>query len=89
MGASSGMSSAGGGGDLQQVVAMEQQKMQFMSQVHKLNDTCWETCVGSISSSFSSREESCLTNCAERFVDTTILITNRFAQLAQKMGHGR
>ena len=27
-----------------------------------------------------------ITNCVDRFVDTTLLITNRFAQLAQKMG---
>eukprot|EP00088_Acartia_fossae_P018011 TRINITY_DN20336_c0_g1_i1.p1 TRINITY_DN20336_c0_g1~~TRINITY_DN20336_c0_g1_i1.p1 ORF type:complete len:144 (-),score=26.22 TRINITY_DN20336_c0_g1_i1:139-570(-) len=75
----------GGGADIQQAVAVEQQKLQFMSQVHKLNDTCWDLCVGSMSSSLSGREETCLTNCVERFVDTTMLITNRFAQLAQKM----
>jgi len=82
-----GGSPSGGGADvdLQQAVAMEQQKLQFMTQVHKLNETCWETCIGSVSSSLSSREENCLKNCADRFVDTTMLITNRFAQLAQKM----
>jgi len=81
-----GGGSSAGAADLQQAVAIEQQKLQFMSQVHKLNDTCWEMCVGSISSSLSGREETCLANCADRFVDTTMLITQRFAQLAQKMG---
>merc|ERR1739842_280283 len=31
-------------------------------------ETCWDTCVGSVSSSLSSREENCLKNCAGRFV---------------------
>merc|ERR1719394_1646806 len=56
-------------------------------QIQHLNDTCWDICIsGSFSSSLSGREETCLTNCADRFVDTTLHITNRFAQLAQKMG---
>jgi len=87
-GSSLGTSAGAAGGmegELQQQVAMEQQKLQFMSQVHKLNETCWEMCVGSPSSSLSGRETNCLTNCVERFIDTTMLITNRFAQLAQKM----
>merc|ERR1719219_2997790 len=86
-GMSSGASLGGGGGaeDMQQQVMMEQQKLQFMQQVHHLNETCWDTCVGTPSSSLSGREETCLKNCADRFVDVTMLITNRFAQLAQKM----
>ena len=81
-------SSAGlGGGDFQQTLAVQQQSAQLMQQMHHLNETCWDTCItGSFSSSLSGREETCVTNCVERFVDTTLLITNRFAQLAQKMG---
>merc|ERR1712059_222191 len=72
--------SALGGGDLEQQVAIAQQ-------CHKLNDLCFDLCVtGSPSTYLSGREESCLTNCVDRFIDTTMLITNRFAQLAQKMG---
>eukprot|EP00088_Acartia_fossae_P065217 TRINITY_DN80391_c0_g1_i1.p1 TRINITY_DN80391_c0_g1~~TRINITY_DN80391_c0_g1_i1.p1 ORF type:complete len:149 (-),score=33.47 TRINITY_DN80391_c0_g1_i1:116-562(-) len=84
-------SAAGGSGsasELQQMVALEQQKLQFMQQVHKLNDVCWETCVGSPSSSLSGREETCLTNCVERFVDTSVFLVNRFAQLTQRMAGG-
>ena len=76
-----------GGGDLQQTLQIQQQQAQLMQQMHHLNASCFDICVtGSFSSSLSSREESCMTNCVERFVDTTLLITNRFAQLAQKMG---
>jgi import inner membrane translocase subunit TIM8 len=78
-----------GAGNIQQAVALEQQKLQFMQQVHKLNDVCWDMCLGSPSSSLSGREETCLTNCVERFVDTSVLLVNRFSQLAQRMGGGR
>ena len=76
---SSGTSSLGGtgGGDFETQVAVEQQKLQFMNQVHKLNETCWDLCVGTPSSSLSGREENCLNNCVDRFIDTTLLITNR------------
>lgn len=79
--------SALGGGDLEQQVAIAQQSLQLTQQCHKLNDLCFDLCVtGSPSTYLSGREESCLTNCVDRFIDTTMLITNRFAQLAQKMG---
>eukprot|EP00092_Neocalanus_flemingeri_P031867 GFUD01034616.1.p1 GENE.GFUD01034616.1~~GFUD01034616.1.p1 ORF type:complete len:120 (-),score=52.39 GFUD01034616.1:97-456(-) len=85
---SSGGQDLGGaaGGDLQQQMAMMEQSVQLTKQVHKLNETCWDVCVGSPSSSLSGREETCLANCVDRFIDTGLLITNRFAQLAQKMG---
>ena len=72
-----GLGTGAAGGDFQTQVAAEQQKLQFMNQVHKLNDTCWNQCVGNPSSSLSGREEACLTNCVDRFIDTTLLITNR------------
>jgi len=31
-----------------------------------------------------SKTEVCLHNCVDRFIDTSLLITNRFAQLLQK-----
>ena len=51
-----------------------------------MTDVCWETCIGtsSISSSLGRKNEDCLSNCAARFVDSTLFITNRFAQLASK-----
>lgn len=43
----------------------------------------------SVGSSLGGRSENCLRNCAERFVDTTLLVTSRFAQLAERMQAGR
>lgn len=35
-------------------------------------------------SKIDSRTETCLNNCVDRFIDVSLLITNRFAQLLQK-----
>ena len=53
-------------------------------QVHKLNDVCWDRCVDKPSSKLDSRQENCLSNCVDRFVDVSLVVTNRFAQLMQK-----
>merc|ERR1719278_1536096 len=76
---------AGANAGLEENLAAAQQQMQVMQQLHKTTEMCWDLCVGTPSSSLSSREEACLNNCVGRFIDTTLLITNRFSQLAQKM----
>ena len=62
----------------------------FQGVIHELNEKCWDVCMEGKApySKLDGRTETCLKNCAERFVDTTLLVTNRFAQLAQKMGGG-
>lgn len=53
-------------------------------QIHQFNDICWEKCVDKPGSKFDSKTETCLTNCVDRFIDVSLLITNRFAQILQK-----
>merc|ERR1712013_455963 len=80
---------SGSGGKLQfgagEGAGLEENLAAAMQQMQKTTEMCWDMCVGTPSSSLSSREETCLTNCVGRFIDTTLLITNRFSQLAQKM----
>ncbi|XP_076056451.1 translocase of inner membrane 8 [Oratosquilla oratoria] len=86
-----GSSSGGrqkGDAELQSFLALEQQKAQFQAMVHKMNDICWETCMGSPGSKLDSRTETCMSSCVERFIDSTLFITNRFAQLLTKGGGG-
>uniref|UniRef100_V9LHG0 Mitochondrial import inner membrane translocase subunit n=1 Tax=Callorhinchus milii TaxID=7868 RepID=V9LHG0_CALMI len=89
-------SGSGSGGDpagqaelsrLQEMVAAEQQKAQFQLQVHTFTDVCWEKCVDRLTARLDSRTEGCLVSCVDRFVDTTLAITNRFGQMIQKGGH--
>ena len=70
--------SGGAGEDFETQLQVAQEAGTMMTQMHYMNEMCWDTCItGSPSSSLSSRESNCLSNCVERFVDTTLLITNR------------
>ncbi|XP_068096909.1 mitochondrial import inner membrane translocase subunit Tim8 B [Hyperolius riggenbachi] len=70
--------------ELQRMLAAEQQKAQFTAQVHIFMDVCWDKCMDRPSTKLDSRTESCLVNCVERFIDTTLTITNRFTQMVQR-----
>ena len=56
-------------------------------QVHNFTDVCWDKCIDSPGSKLDSRTETCLVSCVERFIDTTLTITNRFTQMVQKGAH--
>ncbi|XP_010891980.1 mitochondrial import inner membrane translocase subunit Tim8 B [Esox lucius] len=74
--------------ELQRMIAIEQQKAQFQAQVHNFTEVCWDKCMdGGPSSKLDSRTEICLVNCVDRFIDTTLSITNRFTQMVQKGAH--
>ena len=70
--------------EVQEFLMMEQQKAQFQSQVHRLVDICWDRCIDKPRDKLDSRAETCLSNCVERFVDTSIQITGRFQQMLQR-----
>ena len=73
-----------GDSDLQEFLLIEKQKAQFNAQIHEFNDICWEKCVEKPGTKLDSRTETCIANCVDRFIDVSLLITNRFAQLLQK-----
>lgn len=72
--------------ELQRLVAAEQQKAQFTAQVHHFMELCWDKCVEKPGNRLDSRTENCLSSCVDRFIDTTLAITSRFAQIIQKGG---
>lgn len=82
------MPSGGEGVDaeLKQFIAMETQKAKFQQQVHNFTDQCWDKCVDKPGSKLDSRTETCLVNCVERFIDTTLNIANRFQTMHQRQG---
>lgn len=47
-------------------------------------ELCWDKCVEKPGSRLDSRTENCLSSCVDRFIDTTLAITGRFAQIVQK-----
>ncbi|XP_075544237.1 translocase of inner membrane 8 isoform X1 [Dermacentor variabilis] len=115
----SGEASTGVDREMQQFLAVEQQKAQFQAQlstlqgcsqrrglrhyqatpclsdeftrllrVHRLNEICWDKCMDKPGTKLDGRTETCLSNCVERFIDTSLSITNRFAQLLQRSAAG-
>ncbi|XP_072348081.1 mitochondrial import inner membrane translocase subunit Tim8 B [Scyliorhinus torazame] len=86
-GFSSSLGAAAGDAELARLLAAEQQKAQLQLKVHGFTELCWDKCVEKPSSRLDSRTEACLQSCVERFVDTTLAVTGRFAQMVQKGGH--
>ncbi|XP_078042763.1 translocase of inner membrane 8 [Augochlora pura] len=74
--------------ELQEFLLAEKERAQFQAQIHEFNDFCWEKCVDKPGTKLDSRTETCLHNCVDRFIDVSLLITNRFAQILQKSAGG-
>lgn len=70
--------------ELQAALQQEQAKAHFQSQIHKLTDTCWDTCFDKPRDKMDSRTETCISNCVDRFIDTSLLVANRFQQILQR-----
>ncbi|KAK6173195.1 hypothetical protein SNE40_016693 [Patella caerulea] len=62
---------------MRQFVEMETQKQKFQQLVYQLNDQCWEMCMDKPGQKLDSKVETCLTNCVQRFIDTTNFVVNR------------
>uniref|UniRef100_A0A453RNE0 Mitochondrial import inner membrane translocase subunit n=2 Tax=Aegilops tauschii subsp. strangulata TaxID=200361 RepID=A0A453RNE0_AEGTS len=61
------------------ILQQEKHKMMMSEMVTKLTNVCWDKCITSTpGSKFSSGETTCLTNCAQRYLDMTVIIAKRF-----------
>ncbi|KAH8416571.1 hypothetical protein KR222_009854 [Zaprionus bogoriensis] len=74
--------------ELQEFLMIEKQKAQVNAQIHEFNEICWEKCIGKPSTKLDHATETCLSNCVDRFIDTSLLITQRFAQKLQNQSSG-
>ncbi|KAK6168539.1 hypothetical protein SNE40_021051 [Patella caerulea] len=70
--------------EMKEFIQMESQRAQLQAQVHKLTDICWEQCMDKPRDKLDSRTETCMTNCVDRFIDTSLQIATRFQQLLQR-----
>lgn len=71
---------------LQNFIAQQSQVAQIQSMIATLTDICWDKCVTSPGTYLSSKEESCLQNCAGRFIDCTQYILQRAQHKAEGSG---
>ncbi|EYU43024.1 hypothetical protein ABFS83_04G120100 [Erythranthe nasuta] len=67
--------------ELQDFINQEKQKAMVNEMIGKLTAACWDKCItGTPGSKFSSGETTCLTNCAQRYMDMSLLIMKRLQQ---------
>ncbi|KAL9938039.1 hypothetical protein V8E36_002662 [Tilletia maclaganii] len=74
--------------EMQTFLEGESARARVQQQIHEFTDMCWDKCKGSssISSDFNRGEAACLSNCVERFLDTSLHIINQVNQMAQQQG---
>ncbi|CAF1222239.1 unnamed protein product [Rotaria sp. Silwood1] len=61
-------------------IEQENQKHHFHSIVHGLTEKCWDLCSPNISSKIDDKNQKCLIDCVERFVDSSNYIMNKINQ---------
>lgn len=67
---------------LKQFILNEQIKLQIQQQIIKLNKICFEQCVEKPGAKLDSKQETCITNCVGRYIDTNEHVANLFARRA-------
>ncbi|PAA53890.1 hypothetical protein BOX15_Mlig006824g2 [Macrostomum lignano] len=74
-------SSSGGTAEFQQQVQQQMLVAELQRRIGQLSGLCWEKCMTAYPKySISSREENCVTNCAERYLDVSSLIAEGLAK---------
>lgn len=62
---------------MQAFIQEENQKAAVQQIISKLTDTCWDKCISKPGTKLSAWETDCISNCAQRFLDTSLLIVQR------------
>jgi len=71
---------------MQHFIQQESQKAQAQKVIHELNEKCWDTCFdGKPGNKIDSRTENCINNCVDRFIDTNLLMAQRFEKKVTDM----
>ncbi|KAI9320671.1 Tim10/DDP family zinc finger-domain-containing protein [Dichotomocladium elegans] len=67
--------------ELAQFLEAENAKARIQQTVHEMTDVCWNKCIFKINNKMDRSDESCLANCVERFLDTSMFIVKRLEDL--------
>ncbi|KDQ63832.1 hypothetical protein JAAARDRAFT_189362 [Jaapia argillacea MUCL 33604] len=68
--------------ELATFLEQEQRQARLQESIHSYTSMCWDKCItGTPSTRFSRTEESCLVNCVERFLDTSLFMVKQIEQL--------
>ncbi|KAK9822906.1 hypothetical protein WJX74_003481 [Apatococcus lobatus] len=74
--------------ELQAALQEETQRAQIQQTIARVTEVCWEKCIGNPGRSFSSREETCLSDCSKRYMESLMLIMQRLNQGGGGAGGG-
>lgn len=66
--------------ELKEFIINEQIKTQIQAQIIKLNSLCFLKCIEKPGSKLESKQETCISNCVGRFLDTNGFIADRFSR---------
>ncbi|KAJ7630674.1 Tim10/DDP family zinc finger-domain-containing protein [Roridomyces roridus] len=59
----------------------QQTEARLHQSIHTFTGMCWDKCItGTPGARFSRSEESCLSNCVERFLDTSLFMVRRIEE---------
>ncbi|RIB26639.1 Tim10/DDP family zinc finger-domain-containing protein [Gigaspora rosea] len=62
----------------------ENAKMRLQQSIHTFTDLCWDKCITKVSNKIDRGEETCLVNCVERFLDTSLFIVKRLEEIRNR-----
>jgi len=66
---------------LNEFLEQEQVQARVAERIHTFTEMCWDKCItGTPSTRFSRSEESCLSNCIDRFLDSSIYMVKQIEQ---------
>jgi len=67
--------------ELAEFLETQQAQARMSSQVLNFTAQCWDKCVtGTPSTRFSRSEETCLNNCVDRFLDTSLFMVKQIEE---------
>ncbi|KAL1935497.1 hypothetical protein VTP01DRAFT_4637, partial [Rhizomucor pusillus] len=67
--------------ELEAFLESENAKARIQQTVHSLTDRCWDKCISKVGNKLDHGQESCLSNCVDRFLDSSVYIVKRLEQL--------
>ncbi|KAJ3046153.1 Mitochondrial import inner membrane translocase subunit Tim8 A [Rhizophlyctis rosea] len=70
--------------EVAQLLQVEQARAEFQGQVHRFTEVCWDRCITKIKPAMDKTDETCISNCVERFLDTSIFLINSLSQQQRK-----
>jgi len=67
--------------ELAEFLERQQAQARMSAQIQSFTIQCWDKCVtGTPSTRFSRSEETCLANCVERFLDTSLFMVKQIEE---------